>query len=199
MPGKGKKIMGNKHEILKVEKIASGEWLHLDRIFFADPLGRNGVWEAAGRNRAKGAVAVAAIMKPSNRLILVSQFRPPAQSEVIEFPAGLIDRIEEIGATALRELKEETGYKGTIVKILSPSYSSPGLSGETIYIAVVEIDETLEENRNPKPEPDDGEFIETILVPLEGLSGYLAEAYGKGFKLDSKVVSFALGMDLQRH
>ena len=40
------------------------------------------------------------------------KFRHPVNNNVLELPAGLIDPGETPFETALRELKEETGYTG---------------------------------------------------------------------------------------
>lgn len=47
-------------------------------------------------------------------LILQKQFRPPIGKVVIEIPAGLVDDGESAGGSAVRELREETGYVGTV-------------------------------------------------------------------------------------
>jgi 8-oxo-dGTP pyrophosphatase MutT (NUDIX family) len=52
------------------------------------------------------------VARAAGCIILVSQWRPPANGSVLEFPAGLVDDGETVEAAALRELREETGYTG---------------------------------------------------------------------------------------
>jgi len=72
------------------------------------PDGKTRVWESVERVGGRGAAAMLAILRPSNRIVLVRQFRPPAGRFVIEIPAGLVDEGESVEETAMRELREET-------------------------------------------------------------------------------------------
>jgi 8-oxo-dGTP pyrophosphatase MutT (NUDIX family) len=181
-------------EILTKKRIASGNWLFLEEIIYRDAHGLERKWDSVSRIRRTGAVAIVAIMKPSGRLILVRQFRPPAGGHVIEFPAGLIDDNETPEMAAVRELFEETGYSGKVTRVTPPLYSSPGLSGETVHLVRMEIDETDLKNKNPETDFDEGEHIETFPVPLKELQSFLKAAHGKGDRLDAKLMSFAEGL-----
>ena len=181
-------------EVLARKRIASGEWLFLEEILYKDVHGLERKWESVSRIRKTGAVAIIAIMNPSERLVIVRQFRPPAEGHVLEFPAGLIDEKETPEMAAVRELFEETGYCGSISYVSAPLYSSPGLSGENVHIVHMEIDETDLKNQNPETDFDDGEHIETLLVPLKDLGSFLNTAYAKGDCLDAKLMSFAEGV-----
>ena len=113
-------------------------------------------------------------------MLLVSQFRPPVGSCVIELPAGLVDAGEEgeqgARSAALRELYEETGFsdsaKGVTITVKSLStimYNDPGLSGANMKLCVIDI--SLDRDApEPLAEPDEGEYIEKHLVPLRHLS-----------------------------
>lgn len=99
----------------------------LYRTTYTDPNGVERTWESAERlTRPEGCdidgVGVAAILhdpaKPDDepRILLQKQWRPPINQTVIEVPAGLMDANETPEDCAIRELKEETGYVGEVVK-----------------------------------------------------------------------------------
>jgi ADP-ribose pyrophosphatase len=84
--------------------------------------------------------AGSAVMMPvdeKNRVLLVKQYRLPADRYLWELPAGKIDDGENALQTAKRELIEETGLRAKTWKKLAFFYPSPGYVGETmtIYLA----------------------------------------------------------------
>ena len=98
---------------LDCSQIAAGNWLALNRISYCDNKGVERIWEAVTRKNSAGAVAIICRLLPSDRLILVRQYRPPVDGMVIEFPAGLVNPGEDPNETAVRELREETGYRAS--------------------------------------------------------------------------------------
>ena len=61
---------------------------------------------------------MAILQKPSGpEIVLQKQYRPPIDKVVIEVPAGLVDAGESAADSAVRELKEETGYHGEASEI----------------------------------------------------------------------------------
>ena len=81
-----------------------------------------------------------AVMMPVDdrkRILLVRQYRLPAQRFLWELPAGSVDPGETPLQTAKRELKEETGYRAKHWKKLVTFFPSPGFLTEqmSIYLA----------------------------------------------------------------
>jgi ADP-ribose pyrophosphatase len=81
-----------------------------------------------------------AVMMPVDdrkRVLLVRQYRLPAQHFLWELPAGSVDPGEKPLQTAKRELKEETGYHAKTWKKLISFFPSPGFLSEkmTIFLA----------------------------------------------------------------
>ncbi|MDD5261439.1 MAG: NUDIX hydrolase [Methylacidiphilales bacterium] len=179
---------------LSRETLASGRFLNLQSIRWKDARGSERVWEMAARNGECRAVLLISWLMPSNRLLLISQYRPPAQGLVIEFPAGLIDGSETPEIAALRELKEETGYHGRVVRLLPAGYNTPGLSSERTHVVLVEIDETLPENIYPVPGLGEDEEISVLLLRRAEVPDYLARAMDSGLQFDSKVLAYLAGL-----
>jgi ADP-ribose pyrophosphatase len=69
-------------------------------------------------NSSIDAVGIVAILEKATgpELLLQKQYRPPIDKVCIEVPAGLVDEGEDAETCALRELKEETGYVGEVIK-----------------------------------------------------------------------------------
>ena len=81
-----------------------------------------------------------AVMMPvdkKKRILLVRQYRLPAQQYMWELPAGRLDAGETPLIAAKRELVEETGYRAKKWEKLAVFYASPGFLAEkmTIYLA----------------------------------------------------------------
>ncbi|MDI6602170.1 MAG: NUDIX hydrolase [Thermoanaerobacteraceae bacterium] len=82
----------------------------------------------------KGAVAIIPITR-DKKLVMVKQYRKPAEEELWEIPAGKLEQGESPDECARRELEEETGYTGKMVKIFE-FYTSPGFSNEYMYMYI---------------------------------------------------------------
>ena len=86
--------------------------------------------------RHPGSAVIMAVDR-KKRVLLVKQYRLPADAYLWELPAGKIDEGETALQAAKRELKEETGYKAKTWKKLLKFFASPGYVAEqmTIYLA----------------------------------------------------------------
>lgn len=66
--------------------------------------------------------------------MIILQYRPPVDAVCVEFPAGLIDEGETPEQAAVRELKEETGYEGTVSDISPILSSQPGMTNANMQV-----------------------------------------------------------------
>jgi len=78
--------------------------------------------------RHNGSAVVLAVHRRS--ILLVRQYRLPAEKSLWELPAGKVDEGETPMAAAKRELAEETGYRAGRWRKLREFYPSPGLLTE---------------------------------------------------------------------
>ncbi|MGM9934997.1 MAG: NUDIX hydrolase [Clostridium sp.] len=106
------------------------------------------------------AVVIAAFHKPTNKIVLVKQFRIPVNDFVYELTAGLIDEGEDFKTSVKRELKEETGLD--LVEIISNKsklYLSPGMTDECVNLVYCTCEGELSTDNM-----EDDECIEPILI-----------------------------------
>ena len=78
--------------------------------------------------------AVMLAVDEKERLLLVKQFRLPAEKDLWEIPAGRIDPGETPLQTAKRELREETGYQAKKWVKLVSYWASPGYVAEKMNV-----------------------------------------------------------------
>lgn len=67
-------------------------------------------------------------------LLMVRQFRFPAGRELLEIPAGKLEKGEDPMDAAFRELEEETGYRAESLELLSAMLPTPAYDTEVLYI-----------------------------------------------------------------
>ncbi len=171
----------------EVRTAYSGRWLHFRVAGYADAAGRRHDWEYVDREGLRPAALVAATLVPSGDLILVRQDRAAMGGSTVEFPAGLVDAGETVEQAAVRELREETGYVGRVGRVSPVLATSPGLTSERAYLVEMEIPEGDRENASPSAQPDEGEQIEVLRVPMAEALARLAELGRAGVVIDSRV------------
>ena len=179
-----------KMKILDRTTIASGGWISLQKVSYLGHDGKTRTWECAARINSRGAVMMIPVTRPGDKLIIVRQFRPPTGRLVYEFPAGLINPGEDPKEAAVRELKEETGYIGTVEYCSPQVFTSPGLSSEFVHLVRMSVD--LEAQGDLATHFDESEYIETFLVGQDELADFIRQAEADGYGVDTKIYMWAI-------
>lgn len=114
-----------------------------------------------------GGVTVAAVTERGT-MLAVRQFRYPFGEELLELPAGKLERGEDPLECAKRELSEETGYSAKNWVSLGKLYPSPGFCEEILYIYLA-TDLTA-----GVAHPDEDEFLSVCEVSFEQINALIA-------------------------
>ncbi len=140
--------------------------------------------------RHQGSIVVLVVddaRKPP-RVLLLRQYRYPADQSLWELPAGRIDRGESELAAAKRELIEETGFRARHWKHLFTYYASPGFCDETMAIY------RASGLTAGQADPEDDEVITKRFFPLPQVLRMIAS----GRIRDGKTIAATLWLERQR-
>lgn len=138
-----------------------------------------GEWEYVER---KDAVIIFPLTR-NKEVILEKIFRIPANSFVIELPAGMLDKKKETSKKAAqRELLEETGYLAKKLIPITSTLLNPALEKTKLIIFFAPDVEYV-----GKRKMEDTEEIEVIKVPLGKLVYFLLNP-PKGTKSEIKTL-----------
>ena len=117
------------------------------------------------------------------KLVMVEQYRHGSNTVELEIPGGMMDPHEnDPVVTAVRELREETGYEGENARELGKIWSNPAIFSNTTYTVLIEncvLKHGLEF--------DSGEDLITRLVPVDEIPGLIADG-----KINHSLVVVAL-------
>ena len=120
---------------------------------------------------------------PDQKLVLVEQYRHGSNTVELEIPGGMMDPHEnDPVVTAVRELREETGYEGENARELGKIWSNPAIFSNTTYTVLIENCELKH-----GLEFDSGEDLITRLVPVDEIPGLIADG-----KINHSLVVVAL-------
>ncbi|HEU6449617.1 MAG TPA: NUDIX hydrolase [Verrucomicrobiae bacterium] len=108
---------------------------------------------------------------PDQQLVMVEQYRHGSNTVELEIPGGMMDPDEtDPVATAIRELREETGYEGENARVLGKIHSNPAILGNITYTVLIENCRLKHEI-----EWDHGEDLLTRLVPVSEIPKLVAD------------------------
>lgn len=119
--------------------------------------GQESTYEIVVHNGAVGMVPIG----PDGRIHFVRQYRHATGKNILEIPAGTLNKGEEPRACAERELREEIGMAPGKLTLLAEFFLAPGYSTERMWIFIAE-------DLRPETLPhDDDEDLEVVAMTLD--------------------------------
>lgn len=103
-------------------------------------------------------------------MVMIEQYRHGSNTVELEIPGGVMDPHETSPvATAVRELREETGFEGENARILGSVFANPAIMSNTCYTVLIENCRCVH-----PVQFDQGEDLVTQLLPLTELPALVA-------------------------
>jgi len=156
-------------------------------------------WDYAVRPGGQDPVAVVARTKETNKHLFIIQPRLTIRKMAISFPSGLMEPEKGLGVmeTAVKELKEETGYEDPVIEWMSPPLpKSPGMTTESNNLVGATLDEGAMRETEEESDEDIHAFwmtpndfvnmVENELDPNETQVSDGPYSYMKGYTVGQK-------------
>ena len=131
-------------------------------------------------------------------MLLVRQYRSPAERVLLEIPAGTLDVDDATGQTedpdlaARRELEEETGYRAATWRLLTRFWTAPGFASELMHLYLAT--DLSPAHPDERLGPDEDEHLRLERLPFaEAVEAALA-----GVISDAKSIVGLLWVDRMR-
>ena len=110
-------------------------------------------------------------LTPDQKLVMIHQYRHGSGTVELEIPGGMMDPHETDPVTsAIRELREETGYEGENARVLGKIHSNPAILNNATFTVLIENCQLRH-----GVEFDHGEDLATELIPVVDMPKLVAD------------------------
>ncbi len=174
-------------ETLDSKTVFEGKIISVDVDTISLPDKNSAYREKICTNDGVGVIA----LNENDEVLLVKQYRYAMGIYTLEIPAGKMENGEDIYESALRELREETGYAASKLTKLSPNMPMAAICTETVHLFMADYKDMTFVGTDF----DEDEFIELIKIPFEKAVKMVLD----GEICDAKTVSAILQLYVMRN
>lgn len=146
------------YELLDKKTAYHGKRITVEELHYKNPRTNQMIYR---EHVLAGNAAIIVPVTDDGNFIMIREPRTPIGLKVLAFPAGVIEEGETPKEGAIRELKEETGYRAEYMKKMLEVYTEIGHSDEKIEIFLAK------DLKYTNKHLDETEDIEVVKVPVE--------------------------------
>lgn len=121
-------------KLIRQETVYNGKIFNIERVLLEFPDGSRSIYELVKHNPSVTIIP----MDAEGGVYLVNQYRLGAKQELLELPAGVIEKGEQPIECAQREIREEIGLASNKLTYLGQAYLIPGYGDELMYFYLAE-------------------------------------------------------------
>lgn len=147
--------MNNNWQKLSEEMVYNGR-RKINKVTYQLPCGKPDDYEIL----MLGSSVCVFALTSENKIVIAKQFRPGPDVVLLELPGGKVDEGEDVKTAVVRELLEETGYRGNFI-FLGKSFSAAYENRIKYHFLATDCKKVSE------PLNDENEPIEPVLLSMD--------------------------------